>query len=191
MELATPLIPTSAIAALPRSRSQSRSPRVMGHTDNDNDDMRSHFPRVSDNANFEFDDPPSFSPPLSPPIGYPMQRDGGDSTSTTGHSSTFPNLSLTAFPLPPTSSSAVVLPPFSSAVLLPPSLSRATLRGREPTSGQKESGERGEDMELSGEREHGSEEGGERMDKELDGVQGMLRGAEIEVRTGLEEWDRM
>ncbi|EDR02802.1 uncharacterized protein LACBIDRAFT_332100 [Laccaria bicolor S238N-H82] len=144
MELATPLIPTSAIAALPRSRSHSRSPGIMGY--NDDDDVRSRSPRVTDNANFEFDDPPSFPPPLSPPIGYLMQREGGDSPLTSGHSSTFPNMSLSVFPMPPNPSSATALPPFSSAVPLPLSLSRNTSRGREPASRQEEIGERGEDM---------------------------------------------
>ena len=210
MELATPLIPTSAIAALPRSRSHSRSPRIMGYNNDDNH-MRSHSPRVNDEANFEFDDPPSVPAPLSPSIGYLMQREGGDSPSITGHSSsTFPNLSLSAFPMPPSlsavalppfsaatdlprSPSAAALPPFSSAVPLPPSLSRTTSRGLELASGQEESGERGEDMELSGGGEHESGEGGERMERALDGVQGILGEAGIalsEVRAGLEEWDR-
>lgn len=197
MELATPLIPTSAIAALPRLRSHSRSPRIMGYNNDDNH-MRSHSPRVNDNANFGFDDPPSVPASLSPPIGYLMQREGGDSASITGHSSsTFPNLSLSAFPMPPTalprSPSAAALPPFSSAVPLPPSLSRTTSRGLELASGQEESGERGEDLELSGGGEHESGEGGERMERALDGVQGILGEAGIalsEVRAGLEEWDR-
>jgi hypothetical protein len=181
MELATPLIPTSAIAALPRSRSHSRSPHIdiMGYN-SDNDNMHLHSPRVNDSANFEFDDPPSFPPPLSPPIGYLIRREGA-SPSTTGHSSTFPNLSLSAFPMPP--SSATALPPPSSAVPLPPSLSRTTSRGRELTSGQEESRERGEGVVLNGERG----EGRERMDGELEGVQGMLGEAGIalsEVRLG-------
>jgi len=193
MELATPLIPTSAIAALPGSRSRSRSPRIgMGYNNDDNDDMRSRSLRVNDNTNFEFDDPPSFPPPLSPPIGYLTRREG-DSLSTTGHSSTFPNLSLSAFPMPP-SSSAVALPPFSSAVALPPSLSRtSTSRRRELASGQEENGERGEDTRLRGQRGHGSEEAGARMDRELDGLQNLLGeagNALSEVRAGLEELDQ-
>ena len=210
MELATPLIPTSAIAALPRSRSHSRSPRIMGYNNDDNH-MRSHSPRVNDNVNFEFDNLPSVPAPLSPPIGYLMQREGGDSPSITGHSSsTFPNLSLSAFPTPPSSSavalppfssaaalprssSATALPPFSSALPLPPSLSGTTSRGQELASGQEGSGVRQEDMELSGRGEHESGEGGERIDRELDGVQGMLGEAGNAlrvVRAGLEELDR-
>ena len=48
-------------------------------------------------------------------------------------------------------------------------------------------------MELSGGGEHESWEGGERIDRELDGVQGMLGEAGNAlrvVRAGLEELDR-
>lgn len=189
MELATPLIPTSAIAALPRSRSRLRSPRIMGYDDHDDSDDMPRVTGHNDNANFEFNDPPSFPPPLSPPIGHLMQREGGNSPSTTGHSSSaFPSMSLSAFPMLPTPSSVVALPPFSFADLLPPSLSRTTSRGRELASRQEEIGERGEEMRLHAEREHASGE-----DRELDGVQGMLGEAGIalsEVRDRLEKWDR-
>ena len=68
------------------------------------------------------------------------------------------------------SSSATVLPPSASVVPLPPSLSRTISRGRQLVSGEEESRARGEDMELNGEGEHRRE----RLDRELDGVQGML-----------------
>ncbi|EDR02804.1 uncharacterized protein LACBIDRAFT_332105 [Laccaria bicolor S238N-H82] len=42
----------------------------MGYNDDGNDDMSSPPPRVDDNENFEFDDPPSFPPPLPPRIVY-------------------------------------------------------------------------------------------------------------------------
>ena len=60
MDLATPLIPTSPIAALSSSRSQAPSRISMGY--NDDDDMHSPSPRVDDNPNFEFEDPPSYPP---------------------------------------------------------------------------------------------------------------------------------
>lgn len=187
MELATPLIPTNAIAALPGSR----SPHIIGYNNDDNYDMCSHSPRVNDNLNFEFDDLPSFPLPLLPPIGYLMRREGGDSASITGHlSSTFPNLSLSVFPMPPTSPFATGLPPFWPVTALPPSLSRATSRGWDPVSWQRESGQREDDLGLNGEGEHGRGEGGERMERELDVVQDMLGEAGIalsKVRVGLEE----
>lgn len=77
----------------------------MGYNDDGNDDMSSPPPRVDDNENFEFDDPPSFPPPLPPRIVYLVRREGLRRLLDIRKALVnFPKYELSAFSMPPSSS---------------------------------------------------------------------------------------